>query len=111
MNKFDYDLLQIDKAQFENAMKFLFTGYDDAMERGGVKLQNYKKVWSGTIHSNTPVSACCDLYFIFNQSDRPNGRLGHSMSVSDIIKLTGEDGIAQYWFVDEIGFKRLDKEV
>lgn len=37
------------------------------------------------------------------QSNKPKGYNGHSLSVSDIIKLNNE-----YWYCDSFGFKKLD---
>lgn len=83
---------------------YLFMGYDFAL-RTGFTLDDYEEVWEGSIQKETGESTnhfLESVFTIFN-IDRPYDFKGHSLSVSDLIRL--EDGSTYY--VDSIGFKRV----
>lgn len=75
------------------------------LEKHGEKPEagHYHAVYSGHL---LPVTNLEDLYYQFNQ-EKPKGFTGHSMSVSDIVVLK-QSGVVTYYYVDSIGFKKLD---
>ena len=65
----------------------------------------YKKMWEDRIEcseSEVTLDILESIYSKFNLS-RPEGFEGHSLSVSDIIKL---DGVC--WYVEPYGFSRIE---
>lgn len=81
----------------------LFMNYGYAMANGGVNMDEYEPVYSGTIESLRSIPDMLEsLFALFNCSHPANYR-GRSMSVSDIVVL--EDGTA--WFCDSMGFKNI----
>lgn len=83
---------------------YAFRHYDTA-KKIGLKLADYKSVYSGTVKTKEDTYETLeDLFRIFN-IDRPEDFKGHSLSVSDIIELEGE-----YYYCDFIGFEKLNKE-
>ena len=63
---------------------------------------DYEKVYEGEIECDDVYDTLEDLFTIFNIK-RPQDFKGHSMSVSDVVKL-GDD----YYYVDGIGFKKIN---
>lgn len=94
-------IFQADSSTPEGA-KILFRSYNDIQEEGTtLTLNAYKKVYEGDFEEQTdselPVTE--QLYMMFNVS-RPRDFKGHSLSVSDIIVIDG-----QQYFCDDLGFK------
>lgn len=49
------------------------------------------------------------VFFLFNQDDRPNRTIAHSLSVGDVVELDGDLGEAHGVFaVESLGFKRIE---
>ena len=64
----------------------------------------YDKVFEGEINGKNPE----DVYTVFNTA-HPEGYRGRSMSVSDVVEITGEDVVDPgFYFCDTIGFKKID---
>ena len=82
----------------------LFMNYDYVMVNGGVNMDEYEPVYSGTIESllDSVPNMLESLFALFNCS-HPADYRGRSLSVSDIIVL--EDGTT--WFCDSVGFKQI----
>ena len=78
----------------ENA---LFMGFDFAEKHGGVDSSTYRCVFDGSLN-------CSDIEEVYAlcNAEHPIGYYGHSLSVSDIVKL---DNTCH--FCDSIGFKKL----
>lgn len=65
----------------------------------------YKKMWEDGIDcigGEVTIDILESIYSKFNLS-RPEGFEGHSLSISDIIKM---DGV--YWYVEPFGFSRIE---
>ena len=87
---------QIDPERDEKNV--IFMGYDFTLRHGGMDPSVYKCVFNGSVD-------CCSVeeVFILCNTDPPIGYNGHSLSVSDIVKVEG-DG---FYFCDRVGFKKL----
>ena len=97
-----YELLQMD---IDNPCKFM--GLSFARKHGGLKINMYKKVYSGILlpHEIAGKSTAIileTLFMKFNADNRPNAKTSHSLSVSDVVKL--ED---KYWFCNDIGWVQI----
>lgn len=109
--KYQYELYQLD----ESGKDYLFMSLDKMLEKHGyTPCENeYDKVYEGTIEdryaTHLPVPVLNELFDLFNLR-HPEDFTGHSMSVSDVVKLTDETGRTEFWFVDSVGFKLLDPE-
>ena len=64
-----------------------------------VKLENYEKVYQGVTFNDFTAE---DIYMKFNLN-RPDDFKGHSLSVSDIVKIDGK-----YFYCDSFGFKEIE---
>ena len=98
-----YTILQIPfprtKEEEANYMKYAFTSLDRVDE---VKASNYKEVYTGEIEGDDVDEVLEELFTIFNIK-RPEDFHGHSMSVSDIVKIDGK-----HWYCDSIGWKEVE---
>lgn len=65
-------------------------------------INDYEEVFSGTIEGDSDISTLEDLFYIFNL-DHPKGYDGHSLSVSDVVKLN-DDAL---WYCDSFGWKKI----
>lgn len=99
-----YTIYQIDRLlQTENSkmMPFMWLSYVPNIETIGLKDEGYKMVYSDQVEYTDANDCLNELYEQFNM-EHPRDFEGHSMSVSDIVKL-GKD----YYFCDDIGFKKI----
>lgn len=72
--------------------------------------ENYRRVYGGEIPAVPEVGRMLlRLFALFNGSNRPVDFSGHSMSVSDIVRLT-EDGASSWWYCDPYGWMELNEE-
>lgn len=71
-----------------------FMNYDFSMKHGGIERKYYKTVFSGEL----PVRDLEAVFLLLN-TDRPEGYVGHSLSVSDVVEFEGTT-----YFVDSFGF-------
>ena len=98
-----YEIYQVDMSQPTGA-KIMFRSLRNIQKDGtSLTLDAYKKVYEGDFeekkNSNLPVTE--QLYVMFNIS-RPEDFKGHSLSLSDIIIVDG-----QQYFCDDCGFKAI----
>ena len=97
----EYEIYQVKR---EKMRDFGFLSFEDA-ERyngvGSVQIGNYDRVYEFDLESSGAVRLD-DIYYIFNER-RPDDFEGHSLSVSDVIKVP--DG---YYYCDSFGWKKLD---
>ena len=68
-----------------------------------IDVSHYELVYEGKIAKSAELD---DIFELLNLS-RPEGFAGHSLSVSDVIVIEEDDRVNAY-FVDSIGFRRLD---
>ena len=68
-----------------------------------VNLDNYIQVYSDDVPYDKSVEMFLEYLFKKFNLDRPIDFGGHSMSVSDIVKINGK-----YYFCDSIGWKNID---
>ena len=61
-----------------------------------------KMSWEGTVDAKSHDDQLEYLWVRFNQDDRPNGRIAHSLSVGDVVVLDSEA-----YRVDAMGFSKL----
>lgn len=80
---------------------YSFMDYNYAKDHG-LDIDDYDIVYSGEIEAGRYIEDTLEnLFYIFN-CKHPVDFRGHSLSVSDIIKIGGE-----YWYTDTCGFKLL----
>ncbi|MBU5311584.1 hypothetical protein KQI38_06050 [Tissierella carlieri] len=80
-----------------------FIGYEELKENfGELDKDNYKIVYDGEIETNELE----EIYTKFNL-DHPNGFIGHSLSISDVIELYDSTS-SEFYYVDRFGFKEID---
>lgn len=91
---------------------FLFCGLEDEVWAGTFPCKEmYVKLYAGVIEveAQSKGLALEDLYVRFNVN-RPADFNGHSLSVSDVITLKGDED--EWWsafFCDRVGFKKLEE--
>lgn len=68
----------------------------------GFDLNDYHTVYNGSITADNQTEALEQLYTIFN-INHPNDFKGHSLSVSDVVKLNDT-----LFYCNRIGWKKLD---
>ncbi len=102
-----FKIYQADKSS-PTGLKILFQPYETLQNENIVlSLDDYKKVYEGDFEEDTDskLSVTEQLYIMFNIS-RPKNFKGHSLSVSDIIVIDG-----QQYFCDNYGFKAVSVAV
>lgn len=104
-----YEIYQLKEDTMEQ-VKLRFMASDQAAQLGGIHRENYRRVYGGEIPSVPEVGRMLlRLFALFNGSNRPVDFSGHSMSVSDIVRLT-EDGASSWWYCDPYGWMELNEE-
>ena len=68
-----------------------------------VNLNNYVQVYSDEVEYSDTVEMFLEYLFKKFNLDHPNDFGGHSMSVSDIVKVDGK-----FYFCDSIGWKHIE---
>lgn len=102
MSRYDYEIYQLACVEENRARHFTSTEHQKTLgldPREGV----YKKTYAGEIDADNAIDALNKLYFEFNMN-RPKDFSGHSLSVSDIVRLNGDD-----WYVEPIGFNCIEE--
>ena len=95
---FRYEIWQLESVEENRKRFFVSTEHQRTLgldPRDGV----YKKMWEGETDGETTEIILEGLFEKFNV-DRPEGFMGHSLSVSDIIRLDGDD-----WYINPYGFE------
>ena len=91
-----YEIYQLPAENLAKFMNLEFVKEHDIMP----KLSDYKKVWEGeTEDTGTELD---DLFQKFNIGKRPEGYTGHSLSVSDVVKMDGK-----YYYCDSYGWEQI----
>lgn len=93
-----YAIYQL-KREFNNK---LFARYS-LIEKfyGGVNIEEYNNLYEGEIEGESELDACENVYKKFNLN-RPEDFKGHSLSMSDIVKVN-----ENYYYCDSFGFKKI----
>ena len=98
-----YTILQIPspktKEEEANYRKYAFAHLDWIDE---VKASNYREVYSGYIEGDDVYAVLEVLFTIFNVK-HPEDFIGHSLSVSDVVKIDGK-----YYYCDSIGWEEVE---
>ena len=97
-----YEILQIKKALISTGT-WLFMDYDFA-KKHDFDVRDYEVVYSGSVTMNKSVYTVLDDLFIKFNANRPEDFHGHSLSVSDLIRL--EDG--RIFYVEPIGYTQIN---
>lgn len=90
----------IDHIKFQST-KWLFShaGYEN------ISSAIYDKVFEGEVNAQN----LDEVFFLFNQDDRPNAKTMHSLSVSDVVAVDESDTVAPgYYYCDTIGFTKVE---
>lgn len=67
-------------------------------------LDMYEQVYEGEIEEEATDEATMDsIWSALNTGKKPEGYKGHSLSVSDLIKMDGK-----FYYVDDIGFEEIE---
>ena len=90
-----------------DAEHLMFNNYEYIMKSCGDKLpaEIYEAVFNGDIETDD----LNDIFDTFN-IDFPDGYKGRSMSVSDVIEVISGSNNSEFWFCDNIGFKKAEFE-
>lgn len=97
-------IFQIDHEKDSNALAFM--NYDYVQSHGGIKAENYRQIYGGTVTCDSLES----VFALCNSDNVPPGYLGESMSVSNVIEVCdGKD--KGFYFCDSVGFKPIDFDI
>ena len=97
-------IFQIDHEKDRN--KLAFMNYDYTQSHGGIKAENYRQIYGGTVTCDSLES----VFALCNSDKTPPGYLGESMSVSNVIEICdGKD--KGFYFCDSVGFKPIDFDI
>lgn len=97
-------IFQIDHDKDGN--KLAFMNYDYTQSHGGVKAENYRQIYGGTVTCDSLES----VFALCNSDNVPPGYLGESMSVSDVIEVC-EGKNKGFYLCDSVGFKPIDFDI
>ena len=70
---------------------------------------SYRSVWNGTEEARDDLDLLNYLFEMFNVN-HPKGYRGHSMSVSDVIRID-ENNETRFYFCDSFGWADITKEM
>ena len=97
-------VFQIDHDKDSNRLAFM--NYDYTQSHGGIKAENYRQIYGGTVTCDSLES----VFALCNSDKTPPGYLGESMSVSNVIEICeGKD--KGFYFCDSVGFKPIDFDI
>ena len=98
---YKYEIFQIDE-KLPNAHFKMFLDFKWLLEKfGKFDINDYKKTYEGTIEGLDALYVLEDLFEIFNIR-HPEDFRGHSLSVSDVVKLDDK-----FYYCDSMGWKTL----
>ena len=85
--------------------KLIFQSYYEATNGGTpfLRREKYRCVFSGEIDAFHLVQ----VFQALNLGEKPEGYVGRSLSVSDVIEVDEPGILNGYWYVDNIGFKKI----
>ena len=107
MKNYTYTIYQVRAKE-----DFAFVDWERAKKFFNWSFEPYKIEWGGITKANDDYELLERLFVDFN-INHPFGFIGHSMSVSDIVKIyiNGDENKAKYYYCDAIGWKDITKEV
>lgn len=108
MKNYIYTIYQVDVLE-----RFAFKRWKLAKESYNWSFEPYKIEWGGFETAEDDHDLLEYLFAKFNLN-HPSGFTGHSMSVSDIVKINfigAKDSETKYYYCDVIGWKDITKEV
>lgn len=99
-------IYQVNSDRDENGVAFMSYGRLSRLQ-GSSEIDSavYDKVYDGEVDCENLE----DVFLKFN-IDRPTDFQGHSLSVSDVVEVYGDDKLAGFYFCDSFGFKKVDFE-
>lgn len=97
-------IFQIDHEK--DSGKLAFMDYDYTQSHGGVKAENYRQIYGGTVNCDNLES----VFALCNSDKTPPGYLGESLSVSNVIEIC-EGKNKGFYFCDSVGFKPIDFDI
>ena len=97
-------IFQIDHEK--DSGKLAFMDYDYTQSHGGVKAENYRQIYGGTVNCDNLES----VFALCNSDKTPPGYLGESLSVSNVIEMC-EGKNKGFYFCDSVGFKPIDFDI
>jgi hypothetical protein len=102
----EYTVMQL-KADTEEQCDKWFMSYSELIANfGSVDLNDYLKVYEGEIKTkDLPEEAVLDKLFMKFNMRKPSDFKGHSMTISDIVVLGGENGTI--WYCNIEGWKKV----
>ena len=104
MSRYSYEIFQLENVEENRARFFMSSEHQRTLgldPREGV----YKKTYAGEIDAANAIDALDKLYYEFNVN-RPIDFYGHSLSVSDVVRLNGDD-----WYVDPFSFYCIKERI
>lgn len=105
MKKYQYEIFQTNADQ-----EFAFMRWSVAT-RHGWSFDFYRSVWIGKEEARDDMDLVNYLYEVFNEH-RPNGFRGHSLSVSDIIRVQEENKAeSTYYYCDSFGWQDITADI
>lgn len=99
-----YDLYQLTDGPMS---RYRFCSY--AVAQAFIKAEDYTHVYSGLLNVVAEPDVILEDLYRKHNMEQPMGRKTRSMSVSDIVVLHMGDK-ASAWYVNNIGFKKLNWE-
>lgn len=99
------EIYQINHLRDFHRVKFIsLKSLEKFQGSSGVESNIYDKVFEGSV----PCSNLEEVYTLFNTS-YPEGHVGHSLSVSDVVKVCyNQPGLEMgFYFCDSVGFKKI----
>lgn len=105
MGKYQYEIFQTNARQ-----EFAFMSWDIATKHGW-SFDSYKFVWNGDDEARDDLDLLEHLYEVFNEH-RPSEFKRHSLSVSDIVSVYGENDIEPtYYYCNSYGWANITADV
>lgn len=99
-----YEIYQLKEDTMEQ-VKLRFMASDQAAALGGIHRENYQRTYTGEMKAGTDSQRALDsIYTTFNVH-RPKEFTGHSLSVSDVVRLGDE-----WWYCDPYGWMEPNRE-
>ena len=98
-----YQILQLDESNEELLHMKSFCSWDELQRYGGFNINDYKVVYEGEIEGGASEHFVLeDLFSMFN-CNHPEDFKGHSLSVSDVVKLNDE-----LWYCDSYCWHKIN---
>lgn len=95
--------------QMTEPRKYLFMSWDFAKDNG-FSFGDYKEIYNGSAIELDDSRVLESLFEKFNLY-HPKNFTGHSLSVSDIVKLTTENNSDKYYYCDFFGWEDITDRI